>query len=502
MYGGGLYGSSMFGGGMYGGLGGMGMGGMGGMGMGGAMGGIPGQPGGPGGFRQDYRTVFAGLNNILQILYSGLGLFSFGKLFGSMVFNLVKGIAKKMLQGGKWLYHLLFLNRVSAKIINGAVYRARSVRPANMGSYFMKILFTVGVIIFGICWFLIREERLEEEERKIRIQAEIRKREQAREAARMNEIIQQSPLLSGGTDMPNELVYESSRLIDQAQQSTLASELQRVIPEMDAAFEDAKKEVEQADAKKTEDENKSKEIATGAETENSDKKDSKSAQEVKEGQTVQEDKKEADSDDDSEADSKTEKDAVAGDSEPQAPATTAEASSTAVTSDKTSKVELVLTSKQTSKTSKKKKQAGGEREIKEKQRKRKEKVMMSEEFRNNRYTQEIAASENGNVLSRLFITGDLLETHPINRYTDEEKKKMLDSILARSQSTVVQTEAPANLVLSTAQSTQNVLGAQGGQDGQGPTIAGPENIVQTGEIAEAKDVPQPVVARKKKPWER
>ena len=173
MYGSSGYGS-MLGGGMYGrGMMGGGLGGM-GMGMGG-MGGLP--QGQPGGFRQDYHTVFAGLKNLLQIAYSGLGLFSFGKLFGTMAWNLVKNIAKKFLKGAKLIYGLIFLNKVSAKIINGAVQRARSVSADSAAGIFVKALFAVAIACIVAVGFLQASHSLDEDEDRIRRQASSRLRE-------------------------------------------------------------------------------------------------------------------------------------------------------------------------------------------------------------------------------------------------------------------------------------------------------------------------------------
>ena len=202
--GGGLLGSSGYGGlgSSYGGLGGMGMG-MGlGMGMGGmygglgsgmglrSMGGMPGQPGqqGPGGFRQDYQNFFNGLRNLFQILYSGLGLFSFGKLFGSMVVSMVKNILKKLAASGKWIIGALFMNRISAKIINGAVQRASSVAdsPQAASNIFVKALFAVAILGTSALWFLQREDSLAERERILKAQVELRRREA--ELKRLEEI--------------------------------------------------------------------------------------------------------------------------------------------------------------------------------------------------------------------------------------------------------------------------------------------------------------------------
>ena len=175
------------------------MGGMGGMG------GMPGQPGGPNGFRQNYQGFFHGLQNLLQILYSGLGLFAFGKLFGSMVFNMVKAISKKCFQGTKYLLSLVFMNRVSIKIINGAISRAKSVSESSVGAVMAKALFAIGMACIGAVWFLMREDSLAEEERRLRASALRRAREQ-------DQIRRQMEALRTGLPLFSETDYRSLTL--------------------------------------------------------------------------------------------------------------------------------------------------------------------------------------------------------------------------------------------------------------------------------------------------
>ena len=187
-------GSSMFGG--YGGMGSM----YGGLGMGSMMGGLGGMGGlaggqlttpagipGPGGFRQDYHTFFAGMKSMLQILYSGLGLFSFGKLFGGMVFNMVRAIAKRFFKGAKYLYSLVFLNKISAKIINGALSHAHpSPGSPSFFSFLVKLLFGLGILLFSAAMFMMKEHGLEEEESIIRAAARNRIAEQQRREEELN----------------------------------------------------------------------------------------------------------------------------------------------------------------------------------------------------------------------------------------------------------------------------------------------------------------------------
>lgn len=190
-------------------MGGYGMGGMGGMG------GLGGQPGGPNGFRQNYQGFFSGLQNLLQILYSGLGLFAFGKMFGTMVINMIKAIAKKCFQGTKYLLALIFMNRISMKIINGAMARAKAVSGSSVGAIMAKALFTVGVSCIAAVWFLMREDALAEEERRLRASALKRAREQDHIRKQMEALRTGIPMVSESD--PQQLTLDNCKwLITQA----------------------------------------------------------------------------------------------------------------------------------------------------------------------------------------------------------------------------------------------------------------------------------------------
>ena len=127
-----------------------------------------GGPQGPGGFRQDYHAFFRGLTNLLQIASSGIGLVSFGKMFGVMVWKLIKNICSKSLSGVKYIGSLIFLNRVSMKIIGGALKRGRSVSDSkSIIDFLMKSLFAIGVLALTYIGFSIKRLSAEETESKL-----------------------------------------------------------------------------------------------------------------------------------------------------------------------------------------------------------------------------------------------------------------------------------------------------------------------------------------------
>ena len=275
---GGMYGSGMGGMGMsgMGGMGGMGMGGMGmggmgmgGMGMGGVgmggmgmagmgMGGMPGQQGQPGGFRHSYQTVFSGFQNLLQMLYSGLGLFAFGKLFGSMVYKMVKAIATRFFRGTKYILSLIFLNRISIKVINGAIKRASTSGEATVGGIMAKALFTIGVLCMGAVWFLIRQDHLAEEEYRLRAMAAKRARERQQLQRQLNHMRYGYDSLetnmNGFGDLDRRTIYskidfDDSKRINAANEELSREELKAADPELSEIFEKARLEDEEEQKK-------------------------------------------------------------------------------------------------------------------------------------------------------------------------------------------------------------------------------------------------------------
>lgn len=248
----GMYGGGMFGGGLYGGgLGGMGMGGMYGGGLG--MGGLGQTPGGqPGSFRQNYQNIFSGFQNLLQVLYSGLGLFAFGKLFGSMVYKMVKAIASRFFKGSKYIFSLIFMNRVSIKVINGAIARAKTVSQSSVGSIMVKAFFTAGLLSIGAAWFLMRQDQLALEEQRIKNQAMKRSREQRQLRRQLDSMRHgtyttyesdfRSLQLENGTIRLSE--FENAERLTEATDLSLREELKMADPKLAEIFENAAKEDE------------------------------------------------------------------------------------------------------------------------------------------------------------------------------------------------------------------------------------------------------------------
>ena len=186
--------------------------------------------------------MFAGLKNLLQIAYSGIGLFSFGKMFGSMAWNLVKNIAKKFFKGVKFMYGLIFLNKISAKIINGAVQRARSVSADSAPSIFVKALFAVAIACIVAVGFMQASHSLDEDEDRIRRLASSRLRElevttqrleQARQASLLRgwnqavtSIVDNRPL----GDFTNEQIEQANTRLEAAWQEDIQQVEEQTIP--------------------------------------------------------------------------------------------------------------------------------------------------------------------------------------------------------------------------------------------------------------------------------
>lgn len=72
-----------------------------------------------GGLRQDYQQVFQGLRAMLQMGFSAFGLYTYGKMFGNMMFKILKFSLRKCKDLGKKILALTLFNRFSTKILNG-----------------------------------------------------------------------------------------------------------------------------------------------------------------------------------------------------------------------------------------------------------------------------------------------------------------------------------------------------------------------------------------------
>jgi hypothetical protein len=177
---------------------GMGMGGYGGMGMGMGMGGYgrmgmgmnPGGP--PNGFQQQYQGFFAGLRNVLQMSFSGISLYMYGKIFGSMMIKVIKFLAKKLLDGGRWLLAVFLFNRHATKILNGVVKQAKeSGSSTDLARAMFRGLLLLGLLGLAVLFFMMRGTNMEEEETRLLSAVRARK---ARREAEMSKLEQCKPL--------------------------------------------------------------------------------------------------------------------------------------------------------------------------------------------------------------------------------------------------------------------------------------------------------------------
>lgn len=168
------YSSSLYsGGGLYNrggyGMGGMGMGmgmGMGGMGMGMNRFGQNPQQNGNRGLQQEYQQVFQGLKAVLQMGFSAFGLYTYGKMFGSMMIKIVKFGLRKSKDAGKAILAWTVFNTYSTKVLNGIFTRARRSNGGIFNLVF-KALLSVGILGIALVWFLIKSSDLEVEEEEI-----------------------------------------------------------------------------------------------------------------------------------------------------------------------------------------------------------------------------------------------------------------------------------------------------------------------------------------------
>jgi hypothetical protein len=431
------YGSSMYGGGglggmMGGGLGSM-MGGsmyggglMGGMGGMSGMGGVPGQPGDPNGFQQNYQGFFLGLQNLLQILYSGLGLFAFGKLFGSMVFNMVKTIAKKFFQGTKYILSLVFMNKVSIKIINGAISRAKTVSESSVGSIMAKALFTIGMACIGAVWFLMREDSLAEEEQRLRASALRRAREQDQIRRQMDALRTGLPMISetDSCSLTFEAGFGDAVRTEAATRSILIQELTRAKPEFDKAFDEAEVEVKEDQAKLN---------RNFEESDDHDSEDNK----PKEEEVILEDKKEEIEGQpkiDDPTDEKEENEENNSETDGAKNITTPFTYNGPLPiKDDAKDSSFIFGEHKLEKKNSKCEDAEAEKKRYERQIK-KNQEKKSEEFSSSQLMRSVSASENGATMRKLFLIGELIEKSEKDRYTDEEKdetRKKMEMMAAK-----------------------------------------------------------------------
>ncbi len=526
MLGGGMYGSSMLGGGMYG-MSGMGLGSMSGMG------GMSGQPGQPGGFRHDYHTVFNGLKSLLQLAYSGLGLFSFGKLFGNMAWNLIKTIAKKFFSGAKYVYGLLFLNRVSAKIINGAVHRARSVSPQHIPSLFVKTLFGIAIACIAAVWFLNASSSLEEEEEKVKrlaarrlreIEATARELEQVRQATLLrgwNEAsrvdISNPPEITPITAEEREQIFQNAwRTTEIAEnddihnqnfqdpslhssQSIAQALTQRQLM-LKNVWEEARKQAEEEAKKRgelgtTEDNEVQTQNYLGQELHVSDSSDSSDQEEIqKNDENLKQDENKVE-----EEKTNTNIDPDSNQEGPKNESLQPEKLTEMVTiSVDNPTIEHIKVKHPVNKgnsntknlSEKIKPKAAYTTEALEKRRKRQEKIKISEEFKSSTFSRELNALENGESLQRLFLgtynDRTFVKVQP--KYTEDEKARMMNffnkSLNSRTSQTPQEQAIISNLETPKVSTTSEPI----------PTGS------KTPLDKSVSETPRPIM--KKKPWER
>ena len=151
MYGGGMYGTSMLGGGMYGG------------GMYGASSLLNRNQ--PNSFRQEYQGVLQGLRSAIQMGFSTFGLITYGKIFSSMVLNMIKFVFRKTRDTLKYLVGVIIFNRYSTKIMNGVFRKIQdesSPRKAVL-HYFFRGLVSIGMLGIALMWFMLRRNSLDEQ---------------------------------------------------------------------------------------------------------------------------------------------------------------------------------------------------------------------------------------------------------------------------------------------------------------------------------------------------
>ena len=510
LLGGGMGGMGMYGGmgglGSMGGLGGMGMygGGLGSMGLGG-MGATPGAPGqnGPRGFRQDYQTFFNGLRNLFQILYSGLGLFSFGKLFGSMVLSMVKSIVKKLISSGKWVIGALFMNRVSAKIINGAVERASAVSdsPNAASSIFVKALFAVAILGTSTLWFLQREDSIAERERILKAQVELRRREEELKRQREEEKHREEEELR--LAFARELEMRSST------QPFLfpVSQQQEVV--LEAAFENAIKTQELKD-----------EAAESSEKNEEMEKAIAESQEIVRAHQMEVKVNDAQSSD-SECDEISEPHGASSVTLETGQEQNDIASGENINGPIISGPDAAMGATPVSPT---KKRRRTRRELKLvkignckhgnqlmdcktcveeramlKKAQRKTRVQVSEELGNNRFRREIQAFENGSSLEKLFL-GTLGEVEEIRKASESDKSRWMSRLSSSSFfSKAGEVETPE---LTEAPTLSHTTSLQTALESTTPTLeVQPLSTSSTPELTVTDVMNSGVFQKKKKPWE-
>lgn len=136
----------------------------------------------------------------------------------------------------------------------------------------------------------------------------------------------------------------------------------------------------------------------------------------------------------------------------------------------------------------------------EKRRERRERIQLSEEFQENPLKKHLKATETGEALRRMFVTGELIDNTQRFSYSDAEKeqtKKKMEEMASKilKMTSNISTEA-IKKVSETADPVPEI-------SEQPDTQTAPEleNTLQTPIEADAAPVPMPA-ARKKKPWER
>ena len=442
-------GYGMYGSGGLGGLGGGMM--MGGMGGGLGMNPMGQPPGRHGGFRQDYHTFFAGLKNLLQILYSGLGLFSFGKIFFSMSFNLIKTICRKCLSGAKYTYALIFLNRHSAKVINGILSNPPKPDGSRSSDFFgllAKVLMALALMTVAFVYYMMRDASMEEEEQMLKTQAQRRRIEE--EAAR----IQQQQMSS---------IFEIVRRNQNDPLQTMDS--------METHFETALQE---------DDANQAKVAAVSDEAKPSEEGDSHQTPDHKEDDDSKdhEDSKEEDHENDPHADHS------------ESPNQTRQ--EIHLDGQGLSSLKTVRRKKKRSKAAK---PVVGDSKAEEKRERRKFNKI-SEEFKASTFRRELQATENGDTMRRLFAGDFTAVYYPDHKYSEEEKLKRLQSI-----SRLASAPTPNPIISSTE--TPVGPGTEGSATDSHPPLARVMLLPEPDPTAPTlSQTTSTQLAARKKPWER
>ena len=141
----------------------------------------------PNGFQQEYQGFFNGLRNVLQISFSGISLYAYGRIFGSMMLKLGKFIFKKAVGAGRWLLAVLFFNRYATKVLNGVVKEAQnSSNSAEITRLMFRGFLLLGLLGLAVLFFMLRGTLMDEEEAKLMQKVRIRRTKREQEIEKLN----------------------------------------------------------------------------------------------------------------------------------------------------------------------------------------------------------------------------------------------------------------------------------------------------------------------------